>query len=207
MIYRQIGGIPIGSDCSQDLANLFLFSYESEFVENLISHGKDDEAEKLGNCSRYIDDLAGLNDDGYISEIFCDMYPEELTLNQTNSNSQSATYLDMNITVRNGKFHTSLYDKRNEFGFKVISLPHMSSNVPMQASYAVYCSQITRLMNANSEYEGFTGDVNKLTDKLVKQGYLKHKLDYHLHKFLKEKFDKITFKFWVSLNFQDFQSN
>ncbi len=122
--YRQTGGIPIGSDCSQDLANLFLFSYESQYVDQLIEDGKDDLASKLGYCFRYIDDLMGLNDEGFISKIFSDMYPDELTLNQTNTDPKNATYLDMNIQIVNGKFRTSLFDKRNDFGFKVISLLH-----------------------------------------------------------------------------------
>ena len=55
-IFRQIIGIPIGSDCSQDLANLFLFSYEDEYIINLINDGNED-ADLLGNAHRYIDDL------------------------------------------------------------------------------------------------------------------------------------------------------
>ena len=43
-IYRQIIGIRIGSDCYQDLANLFLFSYEQKHVYGLINDGRDDDA-------------------------------------------------------------------------------------------------------------------------------------------------------------------
>ena len=71
-IFRQIIGIPIGSDCSQDLANLFLFSYEDEYIINLINDGNED-ADLLGNAHRYIDDLLTLNDLGYMtgfSQIF-----------------------------------------------------------------------------------------------------------------------------------------
>ena len=112
------------------------------------------------------------------------MYPEELKLNRTNAIPKLATYLDMNITEAYKKFETFLYDKRNDFGFKVISLPHMTSNVPRKSSYSVYYGEINRLLKANSNYDQFVRDINNLNKKLVKQGYIKSKLKYFLNKFL-----------------------
>ena len=34
-IFKQVIGIPIGLDSGQDIANLLLFSYESDYVANL----------------------------------------------------------------------------------------------------------------------------------------------------------------------------
>ena len=45
-LYRQIIGIPMGTDCAPDLANLFLFSYEYQYVMNLINSNSPD-IEKL----------------------------------------------------------------------------------------------------------------------------------------------------------------
>ena len=36
----------------------------------------------------------------------------------------------IDIIIVNNKFTTTVYDKRNDFGFKVISLPHYGGNVP-----------------------------------------------------------------------------
>ena len=36
-IFKQVIGIPIGLDSGQDIANLLLFSYESDYVANLAS--------------------------------------------------------------------------------------------------------------------------------------------------------------------------
>ena len=81
-IYRQIIGIPIGSDCSQDLANLFLFSYEQEYVYGLINDGRDDDAEFLSFVYRYIDDLITMNDVGFLDRVYKDIYPSEMVLNK-----------------------------------------------------------------------------------------------------------------------------
>ena len=64
-IYRQIIGIPMGTDCAPELANLFLFSYEYRYIIDLINSGVKD-IDLLRYIYRYIDDLLSLNDKGSI---------------------------------------------------------------------------------------------------------------------------------------------
>ena len=55
-IFHQVIGIPIRTNCAPFLADLFLYSHESEFLDNLVrsGHGKLDRSFNL--CYRYIDD-------------------------------------------------------------------------------------------------------------------------------------------------------
>ena len=39
-LFRQIVGIPMGTNCAPLLADLFLYSYENEFLDKLIKEGK-----------------------------------------------------------------------------------------------------------------------------------------------------------------------
>ena len=39
-IFRQMVGIPMGTNCAPLLADLFLYSYENEFLDKLIKEGK-----------------------------------------------------------------------------------------------------------------------------------------------------------------------
>ena len=39
-LFRQMVGIPMGTNCVPLLANLFLYSYENEFLDKLIKEGK-----------------------------------------------------------------------------------------------------------------------------------------------------------------------
>ena len=55
-VYRQTVGIPMGTDCAPQLANLFLFHYEYLYMKNLM-HDNLCMAKKFGNTVRYIDDL------------------------------------------------------------------------------------------------------------------------------------------------------
>ena len=60
-IYRQVIGIPMGTNCASLLADLFLYSYESDFFDNLIRSGHRRLARSFNLCYRYIDDLIVFN--------------------------------------------------------------------------------------------------------------------------------------------------
>ena len=40
-----------------------------------------------------------------------DIYPTELELKKENNSNSCASYLDMYIYIKNGEFHTKLFDK------------------------------------------------------------------------------------------------
>jgi hypothetical protein len=40
---------------------------------------------------------------------------------------------------------TGIYDKRDDFNFKIINFPNMCSNIPASPAYGVYISQLIRL--------------------------------------------------------------
>ena len=50
-------GIPMEANCAPLLADLFLYSYENEFLDKLIKEGKRKLARKFNLSYRYIDDL------------------------------------------------------------------------------------------------------------------------------------------------------
>ena len=56
-LFRQVIGIPMGTNCALLLADHFLYSYESEFLDNTIRGGHRKLARTFNLCYRYIDDL------------------------------------------------------------------------------------------------------------------------------------------------------
>ena len=54
--FRQVIGIPMGTDCAPFLANLFLFSYEFKWIDKQRKHNQD-VYKFFRYCGRYIDDL------------------------------------------------------------------------------------------------------------------------------------------------------
>ena len=60
-LFRQMVGISMGTNCAPLLADLFLYSYENEFLEKLIKEGIRRFARKFNISYRYIDDLISFN--------------------------------------------------------------------------------------------------------------------------------------------------
>ena len=88
----------------------------------------------------------------------------------TNLNRTNVHYLDLNISLQSGIFKYSLFDKRKDFNFDVISYPFLSGNIPKIPTYGVYVSQLIRFCNISSE--SIQKAVMDLNSKLSKQGYL-----------------------------------
>ena len=58
---RQMVGIPMGTNCAPLLADLFLYSYENEFLDKLIKEGKRKLARRFSLSYCYIDNLISFN--------------------------------------------------------------------------------------------------------------------------------------------------
>ena len=56
-LFHQVIGIRMGTNCAPLLADLFLYSYENEFLDNMIRSGHRRLARSFNLCYRYIDDL------------------------------------------------------------------------------------------------------------------------------------------------------
>ena len=51
MVYQQIVGIPMGTNCVQLIADLFLYCYESYFMSNLQKSKRFDLIDKINDTS------------------------------------------------------------------------------------------------------------------------------------------------------------
>ena len=60
-LFRQVIGIPMETNCTPLLADFFLYSYESEFLDNMIRGGHRKLARSFSLCYQYIDDLIVFN--------------------------------------------------------------------------------------------------------------------------------------------------
>ena len=109
------------------LADLFLYSYESEFLDNMIRGGHRKLARSFNLCYRYIEDLIVFNNKklrDYVKEI----YPSQLTVEKANTSDDQANYLDLTFIIEsNNRLYTKLYDKRDGFDF-----PHCQFSIPFK---------------------------------------------------------------------------
>ena len=182
-VFQQTVGIPMGTNCVPLLADIFLYSYEADFIQSLLSTGKKHLASRFNLTYRYIDDVLSINNpefENYLGQ----MYPAELEIKDTTESTTSAAYLDLLLSIeRDGQLHTSIYDKRDDFNFHITNFPFLSSNIPSSPAYGVFISQLIRYARACSSYECFILRARRLSSKLLKQGYLVERLKSSFRKF------------------------
>ena len=187
-VYRQIIGIPMGTNAGPHMANIYLYIYEFDYIQELIRINDENKLLQLQNIFRFQDDLLALNDNGLLSDILSEIYPKEMIVTNTNISPRKCNYLDLTVSIFKGKFRFSLFDKRKDFSFNVISYPFLEGNIPKAPSYGIYISQLLRFCTVNSEIKGFLNDTIDLTTKLKQQGFdtaaLRKKFLYFYHNYI-----------------------
>ena len=120
-LYRQIAGIPMGTNCAPLVADLFLYCYERDFMLSLSDNNQADIIEAFNSTSRYLDDLLNI-DNPYFEQMVGQIYPSELRLNMANSSDTEAPFLDLNLSITNGIVSSKIYDKRDDFNFEIVNV-------------------------------------------------------------------------------------
>ena len=115
-----------------------------------------------------------------------------------NYNDRRLSYLDIDLSIKDGIFSTAVFDKRDGFSFKIVNFPHLDSNIPCKPAYGVYISQLVRIGRICDSYNNFTIRHYQLTRRLVKQGFLYNKLVYSFKGFC-SRYPKIFSKFKMSI--------
>ena len=130
-VYKQVIGIPIGLDTGKDIANLFLYSYESDYMGEI---SKVDllTARKFKLNGRYIGDLFVANFPTFRDHIYR-IYPRDLEIELESNNTQVVTYLDLKIESEN----FSVYDKHDDFSFDIVNFPYIDSCI--QKKISLWC--------------------------------------------------------------------
>ena len=101
------------------------------------------------------------------------IYPSALTLNETNllDHRVAYLYLDYQLEIEMGKLVMSLYDKQDDFPFKVQNYPHLDSIVPYMPMYGVNISQLLSFAHACDRYLDFLAHHKHPVWTLLDQGF------------------------------------
>ena len=113
------------------------------------------------------------------------IYPPELEVKETTDTASSASFLDLYLEFDDrGQLSTKIYDKRDDFNFKIINFPNMCSNIPASPAYGVYISQLICYAMASSNYSDFQKHHLHLRNRLLDQSYKRIRLIRSLKKFI-----------------------
>ena len=152
------------------LADIFLYPYEAEFIQSLLSAWKKQLASQFNFTYRYIDDVLSINNPDF-QNYLVQTYPAELEIKDRTESKTSASYLDLVLSIgRDGQLCTSLYNKRDDSNFQITNFPFLSSNIPSSPACGVFISQLIRYARACSSYECVIVRAARLSCKFKGQG-------------------------------------
>ena len=165
---KQVTGILMGINPAFSWAKLFLYYFGSTYIQSLFS------LNSLGTYNfhsfhRFIEDLCAINDRNKVSVSFKDIYPEELELKVEHWGTRS-TFLDLNITIKEGMFMYKAFDKRESFSFFNLRMPHLSSNIPSSILYGSIFLEIFRIGRCTLHFRDVLLRMSDLINRMKNQG-------------------------------------
>ena len=173
-------GIPMGTNCAPLLADLFLYSYENEFLDKLIKEGKRRLARRFNLSYRYIDDFIFFNNKRFKEFILIftpknSQFLEPQNLLQLLLISICFSH-EIEATISQPNYMTNV-------GFHIVNFPFMSSNIPSAPAYGVYASQLVPYACCCSSYSDYLIHHSALVKRLLSQGYKVNRLSNTFKKF------------------------
>ena len=127
-LYRQIVGIPMGTNFAPLVADLFSFCYERDFMLSLSDANQSEVIEAFNSTSRYLDDLLNI-DNNFFDSLVNHIYPSELQLNKTNVSDTEASFSDLLLSISDGFVKTKMFDKRDDFDFDIVNFPFLDGDI------------------------------------------------------------------------------
>ena len=112
-LYRQVVGIPMGTNCAPLVAEFFLFCYERDIMMSLSDDNQAGDIDAFNTTTRYLDDTLDINN-VYFDNMVSQIYPSELQLNKANTSDTEAAFLVLHLSISNDIVSTKIYDKRDD---------------------------------------------------------------------------------------------
>lgn len=184
-LYHQHLGIPMGTPCAGQLANLYLFTFEYEWLRRIKRRGEWSLARAALNSRRYIDDLFVIGNPGFESRMYRPsssdpgtppgLYPRDTLTLLKSAEGSSIPFLDLQIkqNARRGII-TSVFDKRLEKAYthiQVIRCPDVDSFLANKVKANIVTAQMHRFMGICSRSRDFAFQTALCLHRLSSKGY------------------------------------
>ena len=184
MFFRQVIGIPVGANCAPLLADLFLCSCESEFLDNVVGGDHRRLARLFSLCCRCMGGLIVFNGRGF-GDCVREICPSQLAVGGFGASGGLVGCLDLAFVVEsNDRLCTGLCNKRGGFGFHIVGFPFLSGGVPSISSCGVCVSQLVGCVGCCSCCGGFGCRRKLLVGGLLSRGCEVEHLEIHLRIFV-----------------------
>ena len=174
-MFQQTIGIPVGTNCAPLHADSILHTYEANFLQGFLKN-------KYWKLAQTLNSIFFLYRCCFVTEQFLIRCLSALHLSKWASSQ--GYYWHWKVCFLPWHSHWNRQpgkikkknDKHDDFIFPIVNFSFISSNIPASPAYGVYISQLVRYSRACAQYSDFIDRVQLLTQKLLKQGYIAHKL-------------------------------
>lgn len=170
-IFKQTSGIGMGHEECVGIANLYLYSIESRWVDRQVSDlGEQtviDQFQGFRFHRRFVDDLfapGGINALP-TEEDYCG-----LKLVTTHSGS-SVIYLGVLVTAAAGRVDFRARDKQQAFDFKIVRFPSWESCVPKSVKRGTIMGMFSRTIRLTSGIDDLINESRLMVDHFRNRGY------------------------------------
>ena len=111
-VLQHIVSIPMGTSCAPFLADLFLYSFEADFIQGLLKKNEKKLARSFNFTFRYVHDvlpLINIRLGDFVDRIF----PIELEIKDITDTDRFAPYLNIHLEIdRGGRLISKLYNQK-----------------------------------------------------------------------------------------------
>ena len=109
-IYRQIVGIPMGTNCALPVADRSIFVlFERDFMLSFPEDNQSNVIKAFNTKSRCLDDLL-IIDNNFFDSMVARIYPSELQLNRASLEDIEASFLNLLLSISDGFIKTEIYN-------------------------------------------------------------------------------------------------
>jgi hypothetical protein len=140
---------------------------------------------------RYMDDCICTDCDNFLEKAAL-TYPPDLAIKKTNAQDNKASFLDLNIELDKGDIKLSVYNKTDDFPFRVVKYCSEDSNVSGKIGYDLFYCQLIRFGRICNSAKAFETRVIDCFFELIKNGFDRDKLIETFFRFSKKNSTTIT---------------
>ena len=174
------------------------------FISNLHKSKQYDLIDMFKDTSPYLDDISTIDNPQFEKHIQDIYIPIGTSVDQSKYVRQRNFFPWFKYKSYWQWYHTSVYDKRVDFGFPIVNFHWLSRDVPRLRSYGVYISKLVRFARCCSSVSDFHSTNLQIISKPLTQGYRYHKLRKSFGKFFRSYFDLLSQ--FGEISFQNFFS-
>ena len=196
LVLRQRIGIPMGTNCAVYIANSFCYSYEYDFITQLVQAERTDLLRQFRYTLRFVDDLLSCNNPVFSQYLYTStvdangikgIYPDFLRLSGEQDDTVRVAFLDTYVEFDGRCWFTKTYDKREHpplSRVRALKYPHPSCYISKHAKYGIITSRLHCFGRICTRRSDFVARVRLFLREFGARGYHGVKIQRMVVKFL-----------------------